>query len=254
MHEFVVPRSMPMVLPSDDAPSKMGMNIRPKLLLATPIHLQEGSSRAFGPFLNAQVVVWQSLYACKCSRSPAVSGTLWGWSLPRWRQGQAAAAGRLPPVHVLRLAVCGVGLILAASDGRARLAASIYAAAIVGPARHERAVPGRRDLASGPRRWMKRLDQLDDLRARYRHVHTRALLALKGSLAARCCSRAVGGRARRGDLQARLDRHAEVGCYRDRVRLARPRHRRGLRELPTAIGWLSPRACARRSHCTLPAR
>src|ERR1700685_2254911 len=78
--------------------------------------------------------------------------------------------------------LCGVGLILAASDGRARLAASIYAAAVSGLLGTSALYP---PVAwrPGPRRWMKRLDHsmiFVLIAGTYTPV---ALLALKGSLA-----------------------------------------------------------------------
>ncbi len=78
--------------------------------------------------------------------------------------------------------VCGVALILAASDGRARLAATIYAVAVSGllgtSALYHR-VTGR----PRARRWMRRLDHsmiFVLIAGTYTPV---ALLALKGSLA-----------------------------------------------------------------------
>src|ERR1039457_2595243 len=77
---------------------------------------------------------------------------------------------------------CGVGLILAASDGRARVAASIYAVAVSG-------LLGTSALYHGvtwrptARRWMKRLDHsmiFVLIAGTYTPV---ALLALRGTLA-----------------------------------------------------------------------
>ena len=52
---------------------------------------------------------------------------------------------------------CGVGLILAASGGRARVAAAIYAVAVSGLLGTS-ALYHRVTWRPGPRRWMKRLD------------------------------------------------------------------------------------------------
>jgi hemolysin III len=77
---------------------------------------------------------------------------------------------------------CGVALILAASDGRARLAASIYAVAVsalLGTSALYHCVTWR----PGARRWMRRLDHsmiFVLIAGTYTPV---ALLALKGSLA-----------------------------------------------------------------------
>src|ERR1039458_748243 len=78
--------------------------------------------------------------------------------------------------------VCGVGLILAASDGRARVAASIYAVAVSGLLGTS-ALYHRVSWRPGPRRWMKRLDHsmiFMLIAGTYTPV---ALLALKGTLA-----------------------------------------------------------------------
>jgi hemolysin III len=77
---------------------------------------------------------------------------------------------------------CGVGLILAASDGRARVAAAIYAAAVSGLLGTS-ALYHRVTWRPGPRRWMRRLDHsmiFVMIAGTYTPV---ALLALKGSLA-----------------------------------------------------------------------
>jgi hemolysin III len=77
---------------------------------------------------------------------------------------------------------CGVALILAASDGRARLAASIYAAA-VSALLGTSALYHRVTWRPKARRWMRRLDHsmiFVLIAATYTPV---ALLALKGSLA-----------------------------------------------------------------------
>jgi hemolysin III len=77
---------------------------------------------------------------------------------------------------------CGVALILAASDGRARLAASIYAAA-VSALLGTSALYHRVTWRPGTRRWMRRLDHsmiFVLIAGTYTPV---ALLALKGSLA-----------------------------------------------------------------------
>ena len=77
---------------------------------------------------------------------------------------------------------CGVGLILAASDGRARVAASIYAVAVSGLLGTS-ALYHRVTWRPGPRRWMKRLDHsmiFVLIAGTYTPV---ALLALKGTLA-----------------------------------------------------------------------
>ena len=77
---------------------------------------------------------------------------------------------------------CGVGLILAASDGRARVAAAIYAVAVSGLLGTS-ALYHRVSWRPGPRRWMKRLDHsmiFVLIAGTYTPV---ALLALKGSLA-----------------------------------------------------------------------
>jgi hemolysin III len=77
---------------------------------------------------------------------------------------------------------CGVALILAASDGRARLAASIYAAA-VSALLGTSALYHRVTWRPRARRWMRRLDHsmiFVLIAATYTPV---ALLALKGSLA-----------------------------------------------------------------------
>jgi hemolysin III len=77
---------------------------------------------------------------------------------------------------------CGVALILAASDGRARLAASIYAAA-VSALLGTSALYHRVTWRPSARRWMRRLDHsmiFVLIAGTYTPV---ALLALKGSLA-----------------------------------------------------------------------
>src|SRR6202453_2056768 len=77
---------------------------------------------------------------------------------------------------------CGVGLILGASDGRARVAAAIYAVAVSGLLGTS-ALYHRVTWRPGPRRWMKRLDHsmiFVLIAGTYTPV---ALLALKGSLA-----------------------------------------------------------------------
>jgi hemolysin III len=77
---------------------------------------------------------------------------------------------------------CGVALILAASDGRARLAASIYAAA-VSALLGTSALYHRVTWRPAARRWMRRLDHsmiFVLIAGTYTPV---ALLALKGSLA-----------------------------------------------------------------------
>jgi hemolysin III len=77
---------------------------------------------------------------------------------------------------------CGVALILAASDGRARLAASIYAVA-VSALLGTSALYHRVTWRPGPRRWMRRLDHsmiFVLIAGTYTPV---ALLALKGALA-----------------------------------------------------------------------
>src|SRR6202161_3538871 len=77
---------------------------------------------------------------------------------------------------------CGVGLILAASDGRARLAASIYAVA-VSALLGTSALYHRVTWRPSARRWMRRLDHsmiFVLIAGTYTPV---ALLALKGSLA-----------------------------------------------------------------------
>src|SRR6202161_1312489 len=77
---------------------------------------------------------------------------------------------------------CGVGLILAASDGRARLAASIYAVA-VSALLGTSALYHRVTWRPAARRWMRRLDHsmiFVLIAGTYTPV---ALLALKGSLA-----------------------------------------------------------------------
>src|SRR5580704_17096155 len=77
---------------------------------------------------------------------------------------------------------CGVGLILAASDGRARVAASIYAAAVSGLLGTS-ALYRRVTWRPRARRWMRRLDHsmiFVLIAGTYTPV---ALLALKGSLA-----------------------------------------------------------------------
>src|SRR5580698_10155958 len=78
--------------------------------------------------------------------------------------------------------VCGVGRILGASDGRARVAASIYAVAVSGLLGTS-ALYHRVTWRPGPRRWMKRLDHsmiFVLIAGTYTPV---ALLALKGELA-----------------------------------------------------------------------
>ncbi|MGC2373360.1 MAG: hemolysin III family protein [Solirubrobacteraceae bacterium] len=78
--------------------------------------------------------------------------------------------------------VCGVALILGASDGRARLAASIYAAA-VSALLGTSALYHRVTWRPSARRWMRRLDHsmiFVLIAGTYTPV---ALLALKGSLA-----------------------------------------------------------------------
>jgi hemolysin III len=77
---------------------------------------------------------------------------------------------------------CGVGLILAASDGRARIAAAIYAAA-VSALLGTSALYHRVTWRPGPRRWMRRLDHsmiFVLIAGTYTPV---ALLALSGPLA-----------------------------------------------------------------------
>src|SRR6185312_3900585 len=76
---------------------------------------------------------------------------------------------------------CGVGLILAASDGRARLAATIYAVAVSGLLGTS-ALYHRVTWRPSARRWMRRLDHsmiFVLIAGTYTPV---ALLALKGSL------------------------------------------------------------------------
>ncbi len=78
--------------------------------------------------------------------------------------------------------VCGVALILAASDGRARLAATIYAAAVSGLLGTS-ALYHRVTWRPTARRWMRRLDHsmiFVLIAGTYTPV---ALIALKGSLA-----------------------------------------------------------------------
>jgi hemolysin III len=78
--------------------------------------------------------------------------------------------------------VCGVALILAASDGRARLAATIYAFAVSGLLGTS-ALYHRVTWRPSARRWMRRLDHsmiFVLIAGTYTPV---ALLALKGSLA-----------------------------------------------------------------------
>ena len=78
--------------------------------------------------------------------------------------------------------VCGVALILAASDGRARVAASIYAVAVSGLLGTS-ALYHRVTWRANTRRWMRRLDHsmiFVLIAGTYTPV---ALLALKGSLA-----------------------------------------------------------------------
>src|SRR5271167_3264647 len=77
--------------------------------------------------------------------------------------------------------LCGVGLILAASDGRARVAASIYAVAVSGLLGTS-ALYHRVTWRPGPRRWMRRLDHsmiFVLIAGTYTPV---ALLALNGTL------------------------------------------------------------------------
>jgi hemolysin III len=76
---------------------------------------------------------------------------------------------------------CGVGLILAASEGRARVAATIYAAA-VSALLGTSALYHRVTWRPGPRRWMRRLDHsmiFVLIAGTYTPV---ALLALSGTL------------------------------------------------------------------------
>src|SRR6266571_1107968 len=78
--------------------------------------------------------------------------------------------------------VCGVGLILAASDGRARVAAAIYAVALSGLLGTS-ALYHRVTWRPRARRWMRRLDHsmiFVLIAGTYTPV---ALLALKGALA-----------------------------------------------------------------------
>src|ERR1700683_1083206 len=78
--------------------------------------------------------------------------------------------------------LCGVGLILAASDARARLAASIYAAAVSGLLGTS-ALYHRVTWRPGPRRWMKRLDH-SMIFVLIAGTHTTvALLAPEGNIA-----------------------------------------------------------------------
>jgi hemolysin III len=105
----------------------------------------------------------------------------------------SAAMGRATPVKPRLRGVfheyaffislgCGVGLILAASDGRARLAASIYAVA-VSALLGTSALYHRVTWRPAARRWMKRLDHsmiFVLIAGTYTPV---ALLALKGTLA-----------------------------------------------------------------------
>jgi hemolysin III len=105
----------------------------------------------------------------------------------------SAAMGRATPVKPRLRGVfheyaffislgCGVGLILAASDGRARLAASIYAVA-VSALLGTSALYHRVTWRPAARRWMKRLDHsmiFVLIAGTYTPV---ALLALHGSLA-----------------------------------------------------------------------
>ena len=123
--------------------------------------------------------------------------------------------------------VCGVALILAASDGRARVAAIDLRRRRVGAARHERAVSPRHLAAQGAA-----LDApprpLDDLRADRRHLHPGGAARAEGLAGEHDPDRAVGGRARRRHLQAAVDRRAEV-AVRGGLRRARAGHRGGLR-------------------------
>src|SRR6202050_4566661 len=78
--------------------------------------------------------------------------------------------------------LCGVALILAASDGRARLAATIYAFAVSGLLGTS-ALYHRVTWRPSARRWMRRLDHSMIFVLIARTYAPVALLALKGSLA-----------------------------------------------------------------------
>ena len=149
--------------------------------------------------------------------------------------------------------LCGVGLILAASDGRARVAASDLRRRGLGPARHERAVPPR-DLASGAQALDEAARSLDDLRADRRDLYARGTARAEGNACERDPDRAVGRSARRRDLQARLDRRAEV-AVRGGVRRARSGVGRGLRRAAErrSAGW-AWRGWRSVGRCTSPAR
>ena len=132
---------------------------------------------------------------------------------------------------------CGVGLILAASDGRARVAASDLRGRRLGAARHERAVSPR-DLAPGGAALDEAARPLDDLRADRRHLHARGAARAAGIAREHDPDRAVGRGARRRRLQARLDRRAEVAVRGGVRRCSASVTAAIFGELPAAIGWL----------------
>ena len=122
---------------------------------------------------------------------------------------------------------CGVALILAASDGRARLAAIIYAVA-VSALLGTSALYHRVTWRPRARRWMRRLDHsmiFVLIAGTYTPV---ALLALKGSLANTILIVVWAGALGGVIFKLRLDRRAEV-AVRDRLRRARLGHGGGLR-------------------------
>ena len=118
---------------------------------------------------------------------------------------------------------CGIALILAASDGRARVAAVIYAVAVSGLLGTS-ALYHRVTWRPKARRWMRRLDHsmiFVLIAGTYTPV---ALLALKGSLGRAILIVRVGRGARRGAVQAAVDRRPEV-AVRGRVCGPRAGHR-----------------------------
>ena len=115
---------------------------------------------------------------------------------------------------------CGVGLILAASDGRARVAATIYAVA-VSALLGTSALYHRVTWRPSARRWMRRLDHsmiFVLIAGTYTPV---ALLALHGSLAKTILIVVWAGALGGVVFKLAVDRRAQV-AVRGRVRRARP--------------------------------
>ena len=139
---------------------------------------------------------------------------------------------------------CGVALILAASDGRARVAAAIYAVA-VSALLGTSALYHRVTWRPTARRWMRRLDHsmiFVLIAGTYTPV---ALLALQGLAREDDPDRAVGRGARRHGFKL-LWIDAPKWLFAARVRRARLVTAAVFGELPAAIGWLGVAGLATR--------